>query len=192
MKTPLIILMTLGLTLSAMSQGKETPLWPDGAPGALGQAPHDTPTLTPFLAPADNNSGSAIVNCPGGGYGGLASHEGATYAQFLQKHGINGFVLKYRLGSAGYRHPIMLGDAARAIRTVRTHAEKWKIDPEKIGIMGSSAGGHLAGMLVSRGWHDAFDVPEGVVKGGLFLSGLYDLEPVRLNLFRVNIYEELS
>ena len=69
-------------------------LWPNGAPGALGQAPHDIPTLTPFLAPADNNSGSAIVICPGGGYGGLASHEGATYAQFLQKHGINGFVLK--------------------------------------------------------------------------------------------------
>ncbi|HBV32507.1 MAG TPA: endo-1,4-beta-xylanase, partial [Verrucomicrobiales bacterium] len=103
-----------------------------------------------FLAPADNNSGSAIVICPGGGYGGLASHEGATYAQFLQKHGINGFVLKYRLGSAGYRHPIMLGDAARAIRTVRTHAKKWKIDPEKIGIMGSSAGGHLASTAITH------------------------------------------
>ena len=150
MKTPLIILMTLGLTLSAMSQDKETPLWPDGAPGALGQASHDTPTLTPFLAPADNNSGSAIVICPGGGYGGLASHEGATYAQFLQQHGINGFVLKYRLGSAGYRHPIMLGDAARALRTVRANAKQWKIDPDKIGIMGSSAGGHLASTLLTH------------------------------------------
>ena len=109
MKTPITILMTLGLAVSAISQGKEMSLWPNEAPGALGQAPHDIPTLTPFLAPADNNSGSAIVICPGGGYGGLASHEGATYAQFLQKHGINGFVLKYRLGSAGYRHPIMLG-----------------------------------------------------------------------------------
>ena len=143
MKTPITILMTLGLAVSAISQGKEMSLWPNEAPGALGQAPHAIPPLTPFLAPADNNSGSAIVICPGGGYGGLASHEGATYALFLQKHGINGFVLKYRLGSAGYRHPIMLGDAARAIRTVRTHAKKWKIDPEKIGIMGSSAGGHL-------------------------------------------------
>ena len=150
MKTPITILMTLGLTLSAISHGKEMPLWPNGAPGALGQAPRDIPTLTPFLAPADNNSGSAIVICPGGGYGGLASHEGATYAQFLQKHGINAFVLKYRLGSAGYRHPIMLGDAARAIRTVRSHAKKWKIDPKKIGIMGSSAGGHLASTAITH------------------------------------------
>ena len=112
--------------------------------------PRDIPTLTPFLAPTGNNSGSAIVICPGGGYGGLASHEGATYAQFLQQHGINGFVLKYRLGSAGYRHPIMLGDAARALRTVRANAKQWKIDPDKIGIMGSSAGGHLASTLLTH------------------------------------------
>ena len=116
--------MTLGLAVSAISQGKEMSLWPNEAPGALGQAPHDIPTLTPFLAPADNNSGSAIVICPGGGYGGLASHEGATYAQFLQKHGINAFVLKYRLGSAGYRHPIMLGDAALASRFADAMLEK--------------------------------------------------------------------
>ena len=150
MKTPITILMTLGLAVSAISQGKEISLWRNGAPGALGQAPHDIPTLTPFLAPADNNSGSAIVICPGGGYGGLASHAGATYAQVLQQPGINGVVLKYRLGSAGYRHPSMLGDAARAIRTARTHAKKWKIDPEKIGIMGSSAGGHLASTAITH------------------------------------------
>ncbi|MDP7292072.1 MAG: prolyl oligopeptidase family serine peptidase, partial [Verrucomicrobiota bacterium] len=70
--------------------------------------------------------------------------------QFLQQHGINGFVLKYRLGSAGYRHPIMLGDAARALRTVRANAKQWKIDPDKIGIMGSSAGGHLASTLLTH------------------------------------------
>lgn len=138
------------LKLGALAQSKEMLLWPNGAPGALGKNPRDIPTLTPFLAPAENNSGSAIIICPGGGYGGLASHEGVTYAQFLKNHGINGFVLKYRLGSAGYRHPIMLGDAARAIRTVRTHASKWKIDPEKIGIMGSSAGGHLASTAITH------------------------------------------
>ena len=142
--------MALALFADVSAQDKEQPLWPNGTPGAKGDLPRDIPTLTPFLAPAGNNSGSAIVICPGGGYGGLASHEGATYAQFLQQHGINGFVLKYRLGSAGYRHPIMLGDAARALRTVRANAKQWKIDPEKIGIMGSSAGGHLASTLLTH------------------------------------------
>ena len=143
-------IVALALVASTFAQGKERPLWPNGTPGAKGDSPRDIPTLTPFPAPADNNSGSAIVICPGGGYGGLASHEGATYAQFLQKHGVNGFVLKYRLGSAGYRHPIMLGDAARALRTVRANAKQWKIDPDKIGIMGSSAGGHLASTLLTH------------------------------------------
>ena len=100
--------MALALFADASAQDKEQPLWPNGTPGAKGDLPRDIPTLTPFLAPAGNNSGSAIVICPGGSYGGLASHEGATYAQFLQQQGINGFVLKYRLGSAGYRHPICL------------------------------------------------------------------------------------
>ena len=143
-------IVALALFTDASAQDKEQPLWPNGTPGAKGDLPRDIPTLTPFLAPAGNNSGSAIVICPGGGYGGLASHEGATYAQFLQQQGINGFVLKYRLGSAGYRHPIMLGDAARALRTVRANAKQWKIDPDKIGIMGSSAGGHLASTLLTH------------------------------------------
>ncbi len=143
-------IVALALFTGASAQDKEQPLWPNGTPGAKGDSPRDIPTLTPFLAPAGNNSGSAIVICPGGGYGGLASHEGATYAQFMQQHGINGFVLKYRLGSAGYRHPIMLGDAARALRTVRANAKRWKIDPNKIGIMGSSAGGHLASTLLTH------------------------------------------
>ncbi len=150
MKAFTISIVALALVAGAFAQGKERPLWPNGTPGAKGDSPRDIPTLTPFPAPADNNSGSAIVICPGGGYGGLASHEGATYAQFLQKHGVNGFVLKYRLGSAGYRHPIMLGDAARALRTVRANAKQWKIDPDKIGIMGSSAGGHLASTLLTH------------------------------------------
>lgn len=150
MKTLATIVTVLSLAINSFAQGKETPLWANGTPGAKGNTPRDIPTLTPFFAPADNNFGSAIVICPGGGYGGLASHEGPTYAQFLQKHGINAFVLKYRLGSAGYRHPIMLGDAARAIRTVRANAKKWKIDPEKIGIMGSSAGGHLASTAITH------------------------------------------
>jgi acetyl esterase/lipase len=126
------------------------PLWPDGAPGALGQGDKDIPTLTPYLPEPDKATGAAIVICPGGGYAGLAAHEGADYARFLNEAGIAGFVLKYRLGSAGYQHPIMLLDAARALRTVRARANQWRLDPKRIGIMGSSAGGHLAATLMTH------------------------------------------
>ena len=150
MKYSTIVLSILALTFNTSAQEKEMPLWANGAPGAKGQKPVDIPTITPFLAQKENNTKAAIVICPGGGYGGLAQHEGKTYAQFLQKHGINSFVLKYRLGSAGYRHPIMLMDAARAIRTVRTKSSEWNIDPKKIGIMGSSAGGHLTSTMITH------------------------------------------
>lgn len=126
------------------------PLWPDGAPGALGTADKDIPTLTIYLPDSDKATGAAVVICPGGGYGGLAPHEGADYARFLNENGIAGFVLKYRLGSAGYRHPVMLQDAARAVRTVRARAGEWKVDTSRVGIMGSSAGGHLASTLLTH------------------------------------------
>ena len=80
----------------------------------------------------------------------LAPHEGVHYARFLNQYGIAGFVLKYRLGSSGYRHPAMLQDAARAVRLVRARAGEWKVDPKRIGIMGSSAGGHLASTLLTH------------------------------------------
>ncbi len=89
-------------------------------------------------------TGAAVVICPGGGYGLLADHEGAGYAEWLAKRGIAGIVLKYRLGVDGYRHPAMLHDAARAVRLTRAKASEWKIDAKRVGIMGSSAGGHLA------------------------------------------------
>jgi acetyl esterase/lipase len=111
----------------------------------------DKPSLTPFpaSAPADGTL-PAIVVCPGGGYGGLADHEGTTYALWLNQQGIAAFVLKYRLGSHGYRHPRMLEDAARALRWVRSHAADYKVDPHRVGIMGSSAGGHLASSLCTH------------------------------------------
>jgi acetyl esterase/lipase len=90
----------------------------------------------------------------------LAPHEGGQYARFLNEYGIAGFVLKYRLGSGGYRHPAMLQDAARAVRTVRARAGDWQVDPKRIGIMGSSAGGHLASTLLTHfdsGQADAAD-----------------------------------
>ena len=125
-------------------------LWPGGAPGALGDKDDDKPTLTAFLPEPDKATGAAIVICPGGGYGGLAPHEGAGYAEWLAENGIAGLVLKYRLGSKGYRHPAMLNDAARAVRLARSKAAEWKIDPKRVGIMGSSAGGHLASTLLTH------------------------------------------
>jgi acetyl esterase/lipase len=135
--------------LSASAQDA-FPLWKDGAPGALGTDTKDIPTLTPFLAPKEKATGAAIVILPGGGYGGLADHEGKAYALWLNTLGVHGFVLKYRLGSAGYRHPRMLEDAARAVRTVRARANEWGVDPQRVGIIGSSAGGHLASTLLTH------------------------------------------
>jgi acetyl esterase/lipase len=125
------------------------PLWPNGAPGAISNADRDIPTLTVFL-PGDDGTNAAMVICPGGGYASLADHEGAVYATWLTNQGIAAFVLKYRLGSAGYRHPIEMQDAARAIRLVRSRAAEWKLDPARVGIIGSSAGGHLASTLMTQ------------------------------------------
>jgi acetyl esterase/lipase len=126
------------------------PLWRGGAPGLRAHTPNDQPTLTPYMPASHTHTGAAMVICPGGGYGHLAPHEGHDYALWLGMHGITCFVLRYRLGSDGYRHPAMLDDAARAVRMVRTRAEEWTIDTTRIGIMGSSAGGHLAATLLTH------------------------------------------
>lgn len=120
-------------------------LWPDGAPLAKGQAETDQPTITAYPAPADKSNGCAVVLCPGGGYWMLATgHEGKDIAEWFNKLGVGVFMLKYRLASNGYHHPAPLMDVQRAIRTVRTNASEWKVDPNRIGVMGFSAGGHLA------------------------------------------------
>ncbi len=125
-------------------------LWPGGAPGALGTGTNDVPTVTPYLPDPAKATGAALVVCPGGGYGGLAPHEGNDYALFLNREGITCFVLKYRLGSHGYRHPVMLQDAARAVRWVRANAATYNLDVKRVGIMGSSAGGHLTSTLMTH------------------------------------------
>lgn len=126
-------------------------LWPGAAPGALGTADTDIPTLTPYLPDPALATGAALVICPGGGYWDLAmDHEGKAYALWLNQSGVAAFVLKYRLGSHGYRHPVMLEDAARAVRLIRFRAVEWKVDPKRLGIMGSSAGGHLASTLLTH------------------------------------------
>jgi acetyl esterase/lipase len=116
-------------------------LWPDGAPGAMGDGSEDKPRLTPFLLDGDGPF-AAVVVCPGGGYGGRAPHESAPIAQWLNTLGVAAFVLDYRV--APYRYPVPQHDAKRALRTVRANAAAWKIDPARVGILGFSAGGHLA------------------------------------------------
>ncbi len=128
----------------AIKDGEVLPLWPGGAPGAQGTADADVPALTVFLPRTMTANTPAMIVCPGGGYSNLASnHEGRQVANYLNSLGMAAFVLRYRLGPR-YHHPIELGDAQRAIRTVRSHAADWRIDPSRIGIMGFSAGGHLA------------------------------------------------
>ncbi len=116
-------------------------LWPEGAPHAKGDSPEDRPSLTPYPVESAHPTG-AVVICPGGGYQVRASHEGEPVARWLNGIGITAFVLHYRV--APYRHPCPLLDAQRAIRYVRFHAKRWNVDPHKIGILGFSAGGHLA------------------------------------------------
>ncbi len=137
------------MILSRAEMQSPIPLWPDGAPGALGHSTNDTPTLTPYLCES-NATGTAMVICPGGAYWMLASHEGNDYALWLNQHGVTCFVLKYRLGSHGYHYPAEFQDVSRAMRWVRTHAKDYKIEPARIGIMGSSAGGHLASTLLTH------------------------------------------
>ncbi len=148
-----IALMSLGARAISAGGGDPTAvmhkLWPDDpqkpgnrAPGAKGEAYEDTPVV--YLYQPKKPNGAAVVICPGGGYGGHAmDHEGKQIGAWLNANGITGVILKYRLGSK-YGHPIPLGDAQRAIRYVRANAETLKIDPKRVGILGFSAGGHLA------------------------------------------------
>jgi acetyl esterase/lipase len=194
----------LGMTAqcSFAQQAKELSLWPEGAPGALGKESKDIPTITAYLPKPELATGAAVVILPGGGYGGLAGHEGEPYALWLNEQGIAGFVVKYRLGPGGYKHPTMLQDAARAIRTVRAKAAEWKIDPKRVGIMGSSAGGHLASTAVTHfdaGKPDASDPVEressrpdlGILCYPVITMGEYTHQGSKENLLGKNPSPEL-
>jgi acetyl esterase/lipase len=117
-------------------------LWPEGAPGALGTADEDKPSITVYL-PGANPTKTAVVIAPGGGYQHLSMvREGSDVAAWLNARGVAAFVLKYRLGTK-YHSPIELGDAQRAIRMVRAHAAEYGVAADHIGMWGFSAGGHL-------------------------------------------------
>lgn len=130
---------------TAAEPARETVLlWPDGAPGKVGDEEVDKPLLWIYPAPAEKATGTAVVICPGGGYGALAfDHEGTQVARWFNSIGVSAFVLNYRLGRR-YQHPAPMQDVQRAMQWVRAHAEDFKLAPHRIGVMGFSAGGHLA------------------------------------------------
>ncbi len=158
----------------AADEPRVIPLWPNGAPGSEGKTDpeivqetgkngkHDrhisrvhNPTLTVYLPPRDRATGTAVVICPGGGHRILAiDHEGHEVAQWLNSIGVAGIVLKYRLAhtpGADYKVDVhALADARRAVRLVRSHAEEWGIDPNRVGLMGFSAGGELTAIAGTR------------------------------------------
>ena len=145
-----LLLIILFATLSSYAQSNAIKLWETGAPNAKGTEPTDVPTITPFPAPKELASRAAVVVLPGGGYSHLSDiKEGSDVARWLNSLGISAFVLKYRLGMT-YHQPNQLLDAARALRYVRANADKWDVDPARIGIIGFSAGGHLASTLGTR------------------------------------------
>ena len=174
----------LALLFTASSLLAETPaalpLWPQGAPGSESRAkePEATegsnvtnvhnPSITPFLPAADKATGVAVIIAPGGGHSKLClGHEGYALGQWMADHGIAAFVLKYRLarekGSTYTIQEHAMADARRAIRTVRSRAAEWRVQPDRIGIMGFSAGGELAAfaaMQSDAGKADAADAIE--------------------------------
>ena len=165
LRTLTLAAIALSFVARTAAAAEEYPLWPNGTPNAVGTEAADKPTLTYHPALAERANGSAVVVCPGGGYGGLAlGHEGQQIAAWLTQRGVAAFVLKYRLGPR-YRHPAMRNDVRRALRTVRARAEEWKVDPTRIGVWGFSAGGHLAATAATHfapGNKDAKDPIERV------------------------------
>uniref|UniRef100_Q029V9 Alpha/beta hydrolase n=1 Tax=Solibacter usitatus (strain Ellin6076) TaxID=234267 RepID=Q029V9_SOLUE len=147
MRRSLLVGLIVASALSAQppaNMPKGEPLWAQGAPGALGSDEIDKPTLAPYVVPTGRGTGTAVIVFPGGGYSGLSmDKEGDQIAKWLNSLGVTAFVLKYRLGPK-YHHPVELGDAQRAIRTVRAKAAEYRVMPDRVGVMGFSAGGHLA------------------------------------------------
>jgi acetyl esterase/lipase len=149
---PILMIVTLVLVRSGEAAEPKTELlWPTGAPGKLGDEAKDKPTLISYLPDAEKATGCGIVVCPGGGYGGLAmDHEGHQIARWLNSFGVAAFICDYRHRGKGYGHPAPLQDAQRAIRTVRARAKEFGVQPDRVGIMGFSAGGHLTSTALTH------------------------------------------
>jgi acetyl esterase/lipase len=164
----LIALSLSALSFQSMAQTEVINLWPDGkipnfktssveeksvadASGILRISGVTVPTIAAYIAPKETATGAAVMICPGGGYGILAaSHEGSDFAKWFNDRGISAFVLKYRLPNEKamtHQHEVPLMDAMQGMKLIRQNAAKWNIDLDKIGVMGFSAGGHLAATL---------------------------------------------
>jgi acetyl esterase/lipase len=167
--------------LIARSQTVTLKLWPDGIPGSISDPSYIekiittdgritrcnnvvTPDLTVFLPAPEKANGAAVMICPGGGYGTLAfDHEGNAIAKWLNDNGVAGIILKYRLPSDQIMKDKSVGplqDAQEAMRVIRRHASEWKIDPEKVGVIGFSAGGHLASTISTHYAENVYDVKD--------------------------------
>ena len=160
----LMVLLAVGLLAGPLAQAQKQPcatagnnndylgiqtirLWPGDAPQARGKACEDTPTLTIFEPQRGHANGSAVVVLPGGAYVNLAANlEGRQVADWFTARGFRAFILSYRLSSNGYLLPVPLLDARRAVQTVRARALDYHIDPNRIVVIGFSAGGHLAAL----------------------------------------------
>ncbi|MBL9153781.1 MAG: alpha/beta hydrolase [Verrucomicrobiales bacterium] len=141
------------------------PLWPDGKTPHANAKDAETgkPKLFTYLVPKEKANGCAVVVTPGGGYGGLAAdHEGHQIAVWWNERGVSAFVLHYRLGPEGHHFPTQLADVQRAIRTVRAKAADYGVDPRRIGVMGFSAGGHLASMASTKFNEKAYDASDAI------------------------------
>lgn len=164
----MLFIVCLVATASRATAQESIPLWPNGAPGSenrknepehVDRAPGrmnvsnvHNPSITPYLPKAENATGAAIIIAPGGGHRVLClGHEGPALAQWFADHGIAAFVLKYRLArEEGSNYTVdehAMADTRRSIRLVRSRADEWKIDPQRIGILGFSAGGELAALV---------------------------------------------
>lgn len=151
--------------LYAAAEGTKTEyLWQGQAPGALGTQAKDRPFLDVYPAGKAGN-GCAVVICPGGGYSCLAlDHEGLQVAKWLNTLGVSAFVLHYRHNGDGYQNPAPLSDAQRALRLVRHRAKEWAVDPNRIGVLGFSAGGHLASSLGTHFQTPAYQADDEIDK----------------------------
>ena len=173
MHRSLAFVVGLSLLTSGRASAEEpqtSPLWPRSTRGAAGSDTGDEnhagdiPTITVYLPPKEKATGASMVICPGGGYGFLATeHEGKEVADWLNSLGVAGVVLKYRLAPK-YKHPAPLDDARRAIRMVRWKSKEWGLDPDRVGVMGFSAGGHLASTLASH-FREAHPLPGDAING---------------------------
>ncbi|MCF0073527.1 alpha/beta hydrolase [Dyadobacter sp. CY261] len=195
----LTILSLLALSLPSMAQTETITLWPEGkvpnfkssdveeksatdAQGILRISGVTIPTITAYIAPKEKATGAAVMICPGGGYGILAaSHEGSDFAKWFNDRGISAFVLKYRLPNEKamtHQHEVPLMDAMQGMKLIRQNASKWNIDVNKIGVMGFSAGGHLAATLSTHHNMGEKASPDGKPNFSVLIYPVISFQPV--------------